>query len=162
MTDDLGDLLFTFAVLSDAHVNEEEDRSTSPFRSNRLANARLRYAVAAIDRQAPAFTAYLGDAGNPLPELPAYSRAATNFHSITSGLRAPLHLVAGNHCVGDKPTGWVPVPRVSAEALARFERNYGRHYYSFDHGSCHFAVLELAAHQLRARDGARAALVARG
>ncbi len=49
--------------------------------------------------------------------------------------------MAGNHCVGDKPTGWVPVPRVSEESLARFERFYGSHFYSFDHGLCHFVVL---------------------
>ena len=32
-----GSHLFTFAVISDSHVNDAEDRSTSPFASNRLA-----------------------------------------------------------------------------------------------------------------------------
>lgn len=133
--------LFTFAVLSDSHVNEEEDRSTSPYPSNRLANARLRRVVAAIARRRPAFTVHLGDMGNPLPALGGYARAAERFREIVRPLPSPLHLVPGNHCVGDKPTGWVPVPRVSAEALAAFEEQYGRHFYSFDHGPCHFAVL---------------------
>ena len=37
--------------------------------------------------------------------------------------------------------GWVPVPRVSAESLAQYEEIFGRHYYSFDHGPCHFVAL---------------------
>ena len=32
MNDDRGRHLFTFAVVSDSHVNEEEDRSASPYR----------------------------------------------------------------------------------------------------------------------------------
>ncbi len=136
-----GERLFTFAVLSDSHVNAEEDRSTSPYASNRLANARLRRVVAEIDRLRPAFAAHLGDMGNPLPELGSYAAAAERFKALTRPLRCPLHLVAGNHCVGDKPGGWVPVPRVSDDSLELFERLYGRSFYSFDHGPCHFTVV---------------------
>ncbi len=137
----LGDHLFTFAVISDSHVNEAEDRSASPFASNRLANARFRYVVASVNRHRPAFTVHLGDMGNPLPELSTYERAAENFGAIAGSLESPLHLVAGNHCVGDKPGGWVPVPRVCEESLAQYERCYGRCTYSFDHEGCHFAIL---------------------
>ncbi len=141
MARELGQPLFTFAALSDSHVNEEEGHSTSPYASNRHANARLRRVVAAIGRQRPAFVVHLGDMGNPLPELASYPRAAARFHDIVRPLGAPLHLVPGNHCVGDKPTGWVPVPRISRAALALFEEQYGRQCFSFDHGPCHFAVL---------------------
>ena len=58
---DLGRHLFTFAVISDSHVNEGEDESASPYPSNRLANGRLRYVVARVNRQRPAFTVHLGD-----------------------------------------------------------------------------------------------------
>ncbi len=141
MSGDLGKRLFTFAVISDTHVNEEETRSVSPFESNRLANGRLRYVVESLNRLRPAFVVHLGDMGNPLPELAGYKPASDRFKEIVAGLRAPLHLVAGNHCIGDKSEGWVPVPRVSLSALAQYERIYGRQYHAFDHGPCHFVVL---------------------
>jgi hypothetical protein len=137
----LGDLLFTFAVISDSHVNEAEGRSASPFASNRLANGRFRHVVRSLNQRAPAFTVHLGDMGNPLPELATYEAAAAKFKAIAGDLESPLHLVPGNHCVGDKPGGWVPVPRVCEASLAQYERIYGRAHYAFDHGPCHFALL---------------------
>ena len=130
--------LFDFAILSDSHVNEAEERSLSPYPCNRLANGRLRWVVREINRHRPAFTLHLGDMGNPLPELPAYPEAAALFKSITGELEAPLYCIPGNHCVGDKPRGWVPVPRVSNKALRDYEQHYGEPRYSFDHGPCHF------------------------
>jgi 3',5'-cyclic AMP phosphodiesterase CpdA len=133
--------LFSFAVISDSHVNEDEDRSTSPYASNKLANGRFRWVVQALNRQRPAFTLHLGDMANPLPELASCARAVASFKSIAGELESPLHLAAGNHCVGDKPTGWVPVPRISEESFGQWEGWFGRPFYSFDHGPCHFAVL---------------------
>ncbi len=141
MSGDLGHHLFSFAVISDSHVNEEEDQSVSPFASNKLANRRLRHVVELLNRHQPAFVVHLGDMGNPLPELASYKPAADRFTEIVAGLQMPLHLVAGNHCIGDKPGGWVPVPRVSLDALAQYEQVYGPQYYAFDHGPCHFVIL---------------------
>jgi 3',5'-cyclic AMP phosphodiesterase CpdA len=140
VADRLGDRLFTFAVLTDSHLNAEEGISTSPYRANRLADARLRWAVAAVAARDPAFTVHLGDMGNPLPGLSGYAGAADRFREMVRPLSSPLHLVPGNHCVGDKPTGWVPVPRVSADSLAAFEKHYGPQFHSFDHGPCHFVA----------------------
>lgn len=137
----VGNHLFTFAVISDSHVNEAEDRSASPFASNRLANGRLRYVVGLLNEQRPAFVVHLGDMANPLPELATYEAAADNFEAIAGHLEVPLHLVAGNHCVGDKPGGWVPVPRVCPASLEQYLRVYGRATYSFDHLRCHFSIL---------------------
>ncbi len=138
---DPGEHLFTFGVLTDSHVNQQEDRSTSPFASNRLSNPRLRWAVRDLERRRPAFVVHLGDMGNPLPELASYRPAAAAFRRIAGELTVPLHLLPGNHCVGDKPTGWVPVPRVCDESLALYEEVYGPQFHSFDHGPCHFAAI---------------------
>ncbi len=143
MRDRLGDHLFTFAILTDSHVNEAEGKSASPYPSNRKANARLRWVVRELNRLAPAFVVHLGDMANPIPELATYGAAAANFKAIAGELDAPLHCLPGNHCVGDKPVGWVPVPRVSDRALGEYEREYGfPHHYSFDSGACHFAALD--------------------
>lgn len=141
MRDPLGAHLYTFAVISDSHVNEDEDRSASPYASNKLANGRFRWVVQALNRQRPAFVLHLGDMANPLPELATCERAVANFKAMASELESPLHLVAGNHCVGDKPTGWVPVPRISEESFGQWEGWFGRQFYAFDHGPCHFAVV---------------------
>ena len=141
MAPDRGPLLFTFAVISDSHVNEAEDRSVSPYGSNRAANARLRYVVNSLEAVAPAFVLHLGDMGNPLPHLSRYGEAARIFGEITSRLPCPMLLTPGNHCVGDKPVGWVPVPRVSRHFLELYERHYGPQWRSFDHGPCHFVLL---------------------
>ena len=141
MKSELGDHLFTFAVISDTHVNEEEDRSASPYACNRMANGRCRWVVRQLNRQQPAFVVHLGDMANPLPELPTYRRAARQFGDMVAALPGPLYLVAGNHCLGDKPGGWVPVPRISLRSLRQYVEIHGRPYYSFDHGSCHFVVL---------------------
>ena len=141
MEGDLGRHLFTFAVVSDSHVNEEEDRSASPYACNRLANARFRYVVHALNQQRPAFTVHLGDMANPLPELATYRPAAERFATMARELQSPLHLAAGNHCLGDKPGGWVPVPRVSARSLEQYREIYGQSTYSFEQGPCHFVIL---------------------
>ncbi len=141
MSSQLGKHLFTFAVVSDSHVNEAEAESASPYASNKLSNGRFRAVVAALNRADVAFTVHLGDMANPLPELPTYEPAAGEFKAIAGALRSPLHLTAGNHCIGDKPTGWVPVPRVCEASLKQYERIFGRQVYSFDRGPCRFFVL---------------------
>ena len=83
----LGNHLFTFAVISDSHVNEEEDRSASPFESNKLANGRLRYVVHDLNQRDVAFTVHLGDMGS----VGSLDRLAEV---------APVLAIRGAHAVG--------------------------------------------------------------
>ena len=132
---------FTFAVIADTHVNQREDHSASVYPSSKLANARARHVIDELNRLEPAFVIHLGDLVNPVPTQPAYSEAAEQFLTLCERLRSPLHLVAGNHDVGDKPLEWMPAPTVTDEHLALYERFFGRHYYSFDFHDCHFVVI---------------------
>ena len=138
---DLGNLLFTFAVVADTHMNQEEAQSSSPYACNRLANARTRHVLQQINRLAPAFVVHLGDLVNPVPALPSYAPAAANFHALAEELDCPLHLTPGNHDIGDKPVAWSPAAAVSDDYVALYEEHFGAHYYSFDHGDCHFVVI---------------------
>ncbi len=90
-----GTPLFAFAVVADTHVNPEDGQSSSPWRTNRLAE----------------------------------------------GLRAPLHLVSGNHDVGDKPTPWSPAAPVNARFLAIYREHFGKDVYAFEHRGCRFVVI---------------------
>jgi 3',5'-cyclic AMP phosphodiesterase CpdA len=131
-----GKKLFTFAVVADTHVNEHEDRSTSPFETNAHANGRARHAlaeIAALD-PAPEFVVHLGDIVHPMPGLPVFGEAARRFKEIAAPLRIPLHLVPGNHDVGDKAVDWMPADIVCSDYVARYRDTFGKDYYAFDCG----------------------------
>lgn len=134
-------VLFTIALVADSHVNPREDESNSPWITNKLANARTRFVVDEINRLAPAFVVHLGDIVHPVPAVPSYAVAAERFHELFAALRCPLHLVPGNHDVGDKPSAWMPAATIAEPFLALYRRHFGKDYFSFDHQGCHFVVI---------------------
>ncbi len=133
--------VFSFAVITDGHVNPEDDKSSSPWESNRLANGRNRYAVQLLNSLNPDFVVHLGDLIHPVPSLDSYSPAVTKFHSIFKDLKCPMHVVPGNHDVGDKPSSWVPAEAVNENFIAQFEREFGRSFSAFDYRDCHFILV---------------------
>lgn len=137
----LGARLFSFVVMADSHVNQEENKASSDFAVNRLSNARNRRVVHLINQLAPAFVIHLGDMVHPTPIHAGYVVAAKAFRDLVEELECPLYLTPGNHDVGDKPGDWLPVQSVNDEFLALYERYFGTHYYSFDAHDCHFVVL---------------------
>lgn len=137
----VGKALFKVAIVSDTHVNEKEDFSTSPYPANALANPRARHVVSQVNQIAPALTVHLGDMINPVPELPSYGPAADNFHAIAKGLQAPLHLVPGNHDIGDKPVKWMPAGMVNSDYIALYRKHFGKDYYAVTHEGCHFVII---------------------
>ncbi len=139
---DLGMHLFSFAVVADTHLNENEYTSNSPFHCNRVANARTRYVVERLNQLRPELTIHLGDLVHPVPMLPTYALAAANFRQLTAALQGPLHLVPGNHDVGDKRVIWAPAWTVNDASLALWKQHFGEHYYSFDFRSLHFVVID--------------------
>ena len=132
--------LFTFAVIADTHLNPEEARSGSPWRSNALANARARWAVAALNADAPDFVIHLGDMVHPVPAQAAYGEAADRFREIFGHLDAPLHVLPGNHDIGDKPADWMPAEVVAAPALDVYRRTFGDLWHAFDRDGCRFIL----------------------
>ena len=112
-TEPVSEPIFTFAVITDGHINPEEDQSSSPWESNHMANGRNRYVVHMLNRLKPDFVIHLGDLVHPVPSLPSYTVAAGRFHDIYQQLDCPLHLMPGNHDVGDKPSSWTPAEVVN-------------------------------------------------
>ena len=138
----LGERLFSFAVIADTHVNQEEGKASSDFAVNRLANARNRAVMHAVNRAKPEFVLHLGDIVHPTPGHPAYGDAARVFHELAGLLDSPLHLTPGNHDVGDKPGDWLPVPSVNDAYLALYAQHFGANYHAFDAHGCHFVVID--------------------
>ncbi|MSP67798.1 MAG: calcineurin-like phosphoesterase 5 [Alphaproteobacteria bacterium] len=132
-----GKRLFSFVVIADTHVNEDEDHSVSPFRTNAEANARARWVlheISALD-PGPDFIVHLGDIVHPTPSLPTFAEAVRRFKDLARDLRVPLHLVPGNHDVGDKRVDWMPADSVCDDYVRIYREAFGRDYFAFDHGT---------------------------
>ena len=138
----LGAKLFTFAVVTDTHLNHGEDECTSPFAVNALANRRLRHVVNDLNRRDLAFVVNVGDLLHPVPAVPElYDRAAAHYLEQSATLRHTQFLTPGNHDVGDKPNAWAPTATVCDTYLACWKKHFGPHYRAFDHGDCHFVII---------------------
>ena len=135
--------LFSFVVVADTHVNEAENTSTSPYATNHLANPRARHAFAEIAamRPPPRFVVHLGDIVHPVPSLPAFHDAVARFKAIASQLPVPLHVIPGNHDVGDKTVDWMPADQVCDAYLATYREAFGADWYAFDESGVRFVML---------------------
>ena len=113
---------------------------TSPFLTNAKANARARHVfqeIACMSPQ-PSFVVHLGDIVHPVPSLPSFKVAVDLFKDIVKPLNTPLHLIPGNHDVGDKLINWMPADHVCDEFLQIYRKCFGKDYYSFDQGELRF------------------------
>ena len=138
-----GRLLFSFFVMADTHVNEGENASTSPYKTNLEANPRARqvFAELAAARPRARFVVHLGDMVHPVPALPEHKAAIKQFRSLAEQLEVPLRLTPGNHDVGDKSIEWMPAGRVCDEYLAAYREEFGPDYYAFEEDGLLFIVL---------------------
>ena len=136
-----GCILFTVGIVADTHCNEREDLSASPYPANAEANPRARHAFHRLNEAKPAFVVHLGDMVNPIPELPTYEAAAQQFKQVAGVLDMPLHLVPGNHDIGDKPVSWMPAGTVDEHSIALYEQTFGPHFYVFTRSGIRFIVL---------------------
>lgn len=126
--------LFSFVVVADTHVNESDNVSSSPFETNHLANERARFVfedIAQMEPQ-PKFVIHLGDIVHPMPALPTFMQAVDQFKQISSQLRCPLHVLPGNHDVGDKRIDWMPADQICEPHLEAYRKAFGQDYYSVD------------------------------
>ncbi len=144
----LGSCLFSFVLIADTHVDRENQPSSSPFPVNALSNARTRYCVEDIRRLgvemgplAPRFVLHLGDLIHPVPSMPSYAAAAAEFQEIVADLGIPLHVLPGNHDVGDKPVDWAPAGVVREAFLAKWEEHFGDHYQAFSDQGIRFILI---------------------
>jgi 3',5'-cyclic AMP phosphodiesterase CpdA len=130
-----------FVVVADSHIRfPDDDVETYP--SNSLMVARNEFVVDACNRIGPAFIVHLGDIVHPLPVEDAHEAAVRLAAGVYARLQAPIHFVAGNHDIGDKPNAYVAVPPVAEENYGVFERFWGEPYKSFDSGDLHFTLID--------------------
>ena len=141
--------LFTFAVVADTHVTEEDATAIDGYDEDtvNLSLARSAYVVRQLNRLAPDFVVHLGDITHPQPDTPAYEQSALGFNAVFENLECPLYLVAGNHDIGEKAYAGEPMPQqqvartVNDAMIAQYERQFQPQYYSFKHEDCLFVII---------------------
>ena len=132
---------FTIAILTDTHIRAPGGDQSSPFPVNTRANARARYAVEVIRAEERAFTVHLGDVVHPLPQMTAYADAADEAHRILAPLAPNLHLVPGNHDIGDKPHDVSPAGPVNGTTRAAYRDAFGRDHWQVEHDGVAFIAM---------------------
>jgi predicted phosphodiesterase len=133
--------LFSFAVIADSHLNPDDAQNASPWRTNRLANGRTAFVISELNRLKPAFVVHLGDIVHPLPADPRQQSATMCAKRLFAPLNCPLHLVPGNHDVGDKPLEWMPADCVSERSVLAYRETFGLDWYAFEYGGCRFVTI---------------------
>mgnify|MGYP001295369528 FL=1 len=148
-SDVAGERLFTFAIIADTHVTEEEAAAIGGYDIDtvRLGAGRSRYVVHEINRLKPDFVIHLGDITHPEPGTPAYEDSANRFHRVHDELDCPLYLVPGNHDIGEKAFPGEPLPdqhaqhTVNEAMIAEYEKHFQAQYFSFEHEDCLFIAI---------------------
>ncbi|WP_167525751.1 metallophosphoesterase family protein [Cupriavidus oxalaticus] len=136
-----GNHLFRFVVIADTHINQSEDKASSFFELNRLANARARRAFHEAKRYDPSFVVHLGDIVHPIPSHAGFHEAAENYRQMAATLDCPIYLTPGNHDVGDKPWPLAPVAQIAPDFMRAYEQEFGAQWFEWQHQDCNFLVL---------------------
>jgi hypothetical protein len=138
---EMGQHLFSFAVITDTHFSEEDGVSSSPWPSNKLANRRAMMAFEEIAALELAFVLHVGDMVHPVPAQSSFRAAAGRYKEVASRLACKVYLTPGNHDIGDKPVDWAPAGMIQPTYIAQYEEVFGPSYYAFSSNDCRFIVL---------------------
>ena len=138
----LGQRLLRVAIIADTHVSEADGVSNSPFAVNKLANERLRYAIACVNHLGPDLCIHLGDMTHPVPGRPAlFAQAVDCFRRQIAQIKCETLLLPGNHDVGDKPLAWSPAEPAREAYIELWKQAFGPDYRAITRGGCHFLTL---------------------
>lgn len=133
------DYRFSFAVVADTHINQADMQSSSPFPVNRLANRRFEYVVDDLNRRDLAAVFHLGDVVHPVPSMEQpYADSVDRFLDQARRLEHPLHIIPGNHDVGDKRIDWGPAGTVRDSFLEAWTDRFGAHFFRVDYAEMSF------------------------
>lgn len=131
----------TFAIIGDTHVKPESGDQSAPWKVNEAATARARWISREIERYRPDFIVHLGDLVHPVPELSTFGEAVDLTKRIFQPFHNRLHVIPGNHDIGDKPNRAMPAKMVRDEWIELHEKNFGPSYFSYDRDDCRFVFI---------------------
>jgi len=138
--------LFSFAIVADTHITDEEGLAIDgSHKTGEKVAGMYRNVIERVNAMNPAFVVHLGDITHPEPISPQYGEAALAFHKASEIFSMPYYLVPGNHDIGEKIHPALPEIddkiSITKRAVGQYEQYFGRQRYSFDHGGCLFLVI---------------------
>ena len=140
---EIGSKLFSYALIADTHINHGEKETNSVYPVNSLHNGRLRHVIRDINhRPNLEFVIHLGDIVHPVPAIPnLFHEASKRFNEIIEELKYNIHVLPGNHDVGDKYSDWTPAVCVNEEYLSLYRKEFGPDFFAFSQMGVHFIML---------------------
>ena len=134
--------LFEFVIISDSHYMLNPGGASLEFENRRKQSARREVALHMAAALAPKFVVHNGDMVQEYPDnLEQFYKSMDESLEQVRACGVEPYYVAGNHDIGDKPDPTAPASHVNREVLDWYHRTFGRSWYSFDQGDCHFVVL---------------------
>ena len=134
--------LFEFAIISDSHYMLDPGGASLEFENRRKQSARREIALRMTAALAPEFVVHNGDMVQEYPDtLERFYKSMDESLEQMQACGVEPYYVAGNHDIGDKPDPTAPASHVSREVLDWYHRRFGRSWYGFDRGDCHFVAL---------------------
>ena len=138
----LPNALFEFVIISDSHYMPDPGEASLEFENRRKQSVRREVALCMTAALMPSFVVHNGDMVQEYPDnLERFYRSMDESVGQMRGCGVAPHYVAGNHDIGDKPDPTAPASHVSREVLDWYHQSFGKSWYSFDQGDCHFVVL---------------------
>ena len=138
--------LFSFVIIADTHITDEEGRVIvdSYQTGNNVASVYCDL-IERVSSMEPAFVVHLGDITHPTPNSPDYGNTALAFHKASETFSMPYYLVPGNHDVGEKifPASPISDQKISITKynINLYEQHFGRQRFYFQHQECLFIVI---------------------
>ena len=134
--------LFEFIIISDSHYMLDPGGASLEFENRRKQSARREVALYMAAALEPRFVVHNGDMVQEYPDnLERFYKSMDESLEQMRTYGIEPYYVAGNHDIGDKPDPTAPASHVSRGVLDWYHRRFGRSWYSFDQGDCHFVVL---------------------
>ena len=134
--------LFEFVIFSDSHYMLNPDGASLEFENRRKQSTRREIALRMTAALEPHFVVHNGDMVQEYPDnLERFYQSIDESLEQMRACGVEPYYVAGNHDIGDKPDPTAPASHVNREVLDWYHREFGKSWYSFDQGDCHFMVL---------------------
>lgn len=130
-----------FVVIADTHYMIDPGEGPVEFESRRKQTARIEHVYNLAASLDPEWVIHMGDLTQTYPGSADFSQARQEAMAQLRQFSFQLRHVAGNQDVGDKPDKTMPTVAVKPRELEEYHRIFGPSWYSFDHGDCHFIIL---------------------
>jgi 3',5'-cyclic AMP phosphodiesterase CpdA len=138
--------LFSFAIIADTHITDEEGKAIDgSHQTGKKAASMYCDLIERVNSMEPAFVVHLGDITHPIPISPDYGETALAFHKASEIFSMPYYVVPGNHDVGEKIFPALPKLdekiTITQRNIDLYEQHFGRQRFSFQHQECLFIVI---------------------